>query len=208
MYNNEIAGYGMFLHPLFLHGYSDVHVQYMKEKKVMPQIQEGDFDVICQSLDFYGLNFYNGIFDMADEMEIHTDADKAGGNFQSKPVYYPEIMNKVLHMLVEKYKIDIPIYVTENGLPQEDSENIEDLLNDQERIDYIQQILISVHKAIEDNIPVKGYYIWTLMDNFEWSAGYSSRYGMHYTDFESLERIPKKSAEWYSNVIKEHGFTV
>lgn len=205
-YNNEIAGYGMFLHPLFLHGYSDALVQYMKENDLTPEIREGDFDVIRQPLDFYGLNFYNGIFDHTGEAGLSEDADKAGGNFQNKPVYYPEIIYKVLHMLVEKYHVDIPIYVTENGIRQEASEDVEALLDDQERIDYIQRILIAVHDAMEEGIPVKGYYIWSLMDNFEWSAGYTARYGMHYTDFRTQERIPKKSVEWYSNVIRKRGF--
>lgn len=206
LYNNEIAGYGMFLHPLFLGGYSKELNQYLNEKNMMPMMQEGDFETIQQKLDFYGLNFYNGIYDDASQMEIAEDADKAGGNFQTKPVYYPEVIHKVLHMLVEKYNVDIPIYVTENGLLMEDDYNIENMLNDQARIDYIQDILKWIHKAICDGIPVKGYYVWSLMDNFEWSAGFSMRYGLYYTDFQTQERIPKKSVEWYSSVIKNNGF--
>lgn len=206
LYNNEIAGYGMFLHPLFLGGYSRELMRYMEEKDMTPRAEEGDFDTIHQRLDFYGLNFYNGIYDNAEPVEVQREADKAGGNFQDKPESHPEAVYQVLHMLVEKYKVDIPIYVTENGLPQEDSADLDGLLEDQERIDYIQQILIWTHKAMEDGIPVKGYYVWSLLDNFEWSAGYSMRYGLNYTDYRTLERIPKKSAGWYRDVIEKHGF--
>ncbi len=207
LYNNEIAGYGMFLHPLFLGGYSQELQNYLAEKDMMPVVKEEDFDIICQKIDFYGLNFYNGIYDDASKMEIREDADKAGGNFQTKPEYYPEIIYKVLHMLTEKYKMDIPIYITENGLMMEDDGDMDHLLNDQKRIDYIKKILKWVHRAIKDGIQVKGYYVWSLLDNFEWSAGYSLRYGLHYTDYKTQERIPKKSAKWYGEVIHNNGFS-
>ncbi len=206
-YNNEIAGYGIFLHPLFLHGYSEELLAYMKEKDMTPHICEGDFDTIHECIDFYGLNFYNGIYDDADEIKRKEEIEKAGGNYQNKPEAHPEALYQVLHMLVEKYKVDVPIYITENGLPQDDSPDVEKLLDDQERIDYLEQILTWLYKAMEDGISVKGYYVWSLLDNFEWSAGYTFRYGLHYTDYETLRRIPKKSAGWYRDVIKNHGFT-
>lgn len=209
LYNNEIAGYGMFLNPLFLKGYSDELLKHMNENGLLPEILEGDFDTINQRLDFYGLNFYNGLFDNANKSDASENSDKAGGNYQSapaNPIYYHEAIYKVLHMLVEKYNIDIPIYVTENGLFQKNTNNIEELLDDQERIDYIREILTWIHKAMEDGIPVKGYYVWSLLDNYEWTAGFDARYGLHYTDYITLERIPKKSAAWYSDVIKNSGF--
>lgn len=205
-YNNEIAGYGMFLHPLFLGGYSTDLNEYLSEHKMMPDIREGDFETIRQKLDFYGLNFYNGIYDDASLLKKGNPAGKSGGNFQTKPTYYPEVIYKVLHMLVEEYHIDIPIYVTENGLLMEDDHDLEHMLNDQPRIAYIKDILIWIHKAIAEKIPVKGYYVWSLLDNFEWSAGFSIRFGLYYTDYQTQERIPKKSAEWYRSVILANGF--
>lgn len=172
---------------------------------MMPEVREGDFDVIRQRLDFYGLNFYNGIYDNAGPKEFQAKKVKAGGNFQDKPQSHPEAVYQVLHMLVEKYGVDIPIYMTENGLAQEDSKNLEELLEDEERIAYLRQILIWLYKAMEDGIPVKGYYVWSLLDNFEWSAGYTLRYGLYYTDYKTKQRIPKKSAEWYREVIRQHG---
>lgn len=205
IFNNEIAGYGMFLHPLFLGGYSDELNAYLEKNDLVPRMEEGDFDVMHQKLDFYGLNFYNGLYDNMEEIRKREEILKAGGNYQDRPEQHPEALRDVLHMVVEKYHVDIPIYITENGLPQEDGP-MEEVLDDQERIDYVRQVLIALYGALEDGIDVRGYYMWSLLDNFEWSAGFSPRYGLCYTNYETGERIPKKSAGWYSDVISENGF--
>lgn len=205
-YKSQITGYGMFLHPLFLGGYSRELIQYMKENDMMPHIEEGDFEVISQKMDFYGLNFYSGIYDDAQMDKEKENRKKEGGNFQSRRKNYPDAIYKVLHMLKETYKVDIPIYITENGIKSMDDGNKEALINDQERIDYIREILIWLHKAMQEGIDVRGYYVWSLMDNFEWSGGYYIRFGLHYTDYQTQERIPKKSADWYGKVIKDGGF--
>lgn len=205
-YNNEIGGYGMFLHPLFLGGYSDVLMKHMKGNDLLPRMQDGDYETIRQPLDFYGLNFYNGIYDNVDEERRKKAERKEGGNYQDRPEVHTEVLGDVLHMLKEEYKIDIPIIITENGMPQTDTPDVEAMLDDQERIDYIKGVLRPLHQAMTEGIDVRGYYLWSLMDNFEWSAGYEARYGIHYTNYETLERIPKKSAHWYAKVIAENGF--
>lgn len=206
LYNNEIAGYGMFLNPLFLGEYSKEHWNYMTEHQIAPAVQDKDMETICQKLDFYGLNFYNAIFDNVDEQK-RKEQEKAqkGGNYQDRPEVHTDMMPDVLHMLVDKYHINIPIYITENGCSA-DGANKEELLNDQERIDYVKGVLTALHKGIQEGIDVRGYYLWSLMDNFEWSLGFAARYGLYYTDYETLERIPKKSAGWYADVIRNHGF--
>lgn len=208
VYNNEITGYGMFLHPLFLGGYSGELQKYLKEQDMEPVTEEGDFEIMRRKVDFYGLNFYNGLYDNAEELRAREKAQKEGGNYQDRPESHPEAIRDVLHMLVEKYKVDVPIYITENGLPQDAGEGREKNLDDQERIDYVKDVLSALHEAMEDGIQVKGYYMWSLLDNFEWSAGYAARYGLYYTDYQTLERIPKKSAGWYRQVIAENGFDV
>ena len=104
--------------------------------------------------------------------------------------------------------MNIPIYITENGMPFDDASGREANLDDQARIEYVKNVLIWLHKAMEEGADVRGYYLWSLMDNFEWSAGYDARYGLYYTDYEKAERIPKKSAKWYAQVIREKGFEV
>lgn len=207
VYNNEVVGYGMFLNPLFLGEYSKEHMDYMVKSGTVPEIQDGDMERIAQKLDFYGLNFYNGLYDNADgTAEKQEEENQAGGNYQDRPGQHTEALYDVLHMLIEKYHIDIPIYITENGISAGDGEKPENILDDQERIDYIRSVLMHLHAAMEDGIDVRGYYVWSLMDNFEWSAGFEPRYGLYYTDYETLERVPKKSAGWYAKVIAEHGF--
>lgn len=191
LFHNEIEGYGMFLHPVFLGGYSKELLEYFENNNLMPDIQDGDFDVIRQKLDFYGLNFYNGLYDNVDQIRKKEQAQ--GGNYQDRPESHPEALYDVLHMLIEEYKIQIPIYITENGIPQSDGPDVEAILDDQERIEYLKNVLIPLHKAMQDGIDVRGYYAWSLMDNFEWSAGYQARYGLYYTDYSTLERIPKKA---------------
>lgn len=206
LYKNEIAGYGMFLNPLFLGHYSDEHMNYMQEHEIAPVVQEGDMEIICQKLDFYGMNFYNAIFDNVEEQEKKKkEKAQSGGNYQNRPEVHTDMLADILHMLVEKYHIDIPIYITENGLPV-DGVDKEELLDDQERIDYVKGVLISLHKAMQDGVDVRGYFLWSLMDNFEWSAGFDARFGVYYTDFETQECIPKKSAGWYAQLIRSHGF--
>ncbi len=202
MLNNEIEGYGMFLHPLFLGGYSKVLTDYMEKNGFTPKTEPGDMDIICQKLDFYGLNFYNGLYDNADVQRKAAE----GGNFQNRPELHLEAVYDVLHMLVEDYKIDIPIYITENGVAQDDGADREAILNDDERIAYVSETLRHVRRAMDDGIDVRGYYLWSLMDNFEWSAGFAARFGLYYTDYERMELIPKKSACWYRDVIQNKGF--
>lgn len=204
---NEINGYGWFLHPLFLGGYSDVLMDYYRENDLMPVIDADDFVSIRESVDFYGLNFYNGLVDNADE-ERQRVAE--GGNYQDKPEQHPEAIYEVMHMLVEKYHVNIPIYVTENGAMQLDSGDRpkEYFLEDDDRISYLKEVLLWLNKAIEDGIDIRGYYLWSLLDNFEWNSGTSMRYGIHYTDFKTLERTPKKSAFWYKQLIADNGFEI
>ena len=207
-YNNEIVGYGMFLHPLFLGGYSEMLTQYMTEKDLLPPVQGGDYETICQPLDFYGLNFYNGLYDNVEEDRRRKREDAGGGNYQDRPETHTEVLPDVLRMLREKYKISIPIIITENGMPQVGTHDMATLLDDQERINYIQGVLRALRQAMDEGADVRGYYLWSLMDNFEWSAGFTHRFGLYYTDYETLERIPKKSARWYARVIAENGFTI
>lgn len=200
---NELEGYGMFLSPLFLGEYSPILRRYWEENGLTPAMEPGDLVTIAQPIDFYGLNFYDGLFDGNSQLPSDT-AEKKGGNFQERDRHYPQAVYDVLHMLVKKYHISVPIYITENGFRQEDGDK-DELLRDNGRIAYCSEVLRWVHRAIQDGIDVRGYYLWSLLDNFEWTAGYTARYGLFYTDFRTQERIPKKSASWYQRVIQHNG---
>jgi len=208
-HSNEIEGYGMFLHPLFLGGWSQEMQRYLKEKNYQIDVLPGDFDIIRQPIDFYGLNFYNGLFDSAEKKEEALGGEN-GGNVQERrrPRYYFEALRDVLHMLVDKYHVSVPIYITENGIPS--GREVPDeagIVHDDFRIEYVKNVLKQLYLAMEDGIDVRGYFQWALMDNFEWCAGYEPRYGIVRTDYETLERTVKDSGRWYAKVIAEDGFT-
>ncbi|MGE5945011.1 MAG: family 1 glycosylhydrolase, partial [Flavobacteriales bacterium] len=95
------------------------------------------------------------------------------------------------------------IYITENGCAYND-ELVDGQVNDQERLDFYQGYLKACQEAIDEGVQLKGYFAWSFMDNFEWASGYDKRFGLHYVDFETLKRTPKKSAYWFGEVIKNN----
>lgn len=135
----------------------------IEKNGITPPIGQNDMETICQKLDFCGLNFYNGLYDNADEQRAAAE----GGNFQNRPELHLEAVYDVLHMLVENYHMDVPICITENGVARDDGPDREAILNDDERIAYVAETLRHVRRAMDDGIDVRGYYLWTLMDNFE-----------------------------------------
>ena len=93
------------------------------------------------------------------------------------------------------------IYITENGCACDDKLTEKGEVIDTDRLMYLQQHFRSAHRAIEEGVPLKGYFVWSLMDNFEWADGYNKRFGINYVNFETQERTPKLSAHWYREVI-------
>ena len=105
---------------------------------------------------------------------------------------YPDGLYHFLTWAHREYAPDLPIYVTENGMSADDV-LIEGRVDDPQRIAFIEQHLQAVLRAIADGVPVKGYFIWSLLDNYEWALGYDKRFGLVHVDFETLERVPKQS---------------
>ena len=171
---------------------------------VMP-IQDGDLATIAQPLDFYGFNYYNPMrISAAKEgaevpfvMEDIPGYPKTGFGW---PIV-PEGMRQVIGQLVERYPDIPPIYITENGCAYPTGPDENGVVDDQERIDYLDAHLRAVAHAIHDGADVRGYYSWSLMDNFEWAHGYTQRFGLVHIDYETLVRTPKRSFDWYSEVI-------
>jgi beta-glucosidase len=92
-------------------------------------------------------------------------------------------------------------YVTENGCSSADVMTPDGHVYDTDRVMYLRNNLTHLHRAVAEGYPVKGYFLWSLMDNFEWADGYTNRFGLHYVDYETLKRTPKLSAEYYREVI-------
>ena len=93
------------------------------------------------------------------------------------------------------------MYITENGTSSDDVLTADGRVEDVDRVMYLRAHLTQLHRAAEEGYPVKGYFLWSLMDNFEWSDGFSTRFGIYYVDFKSQKRTPKLSAEWYRATI-------
>jgi beta-glucosidase len=100
---------------------------------------------------------------------------------------------------------DLPLYVTENGAAYPDVVGADGAVHDDDRIAYLQQHLAAVHEAIEEGADVRGYYLWSLLDNFEWAHGYSKRFGIVHVDYATQRRTVKDSARWYAEVIRRNG---
>ena len=98
--------------------------------------------------------------------------------------------------------------VTENGVPVPDGVDFDGRVRDERRIRYLRDHIAQVHRAISDGIPVKGYFHWSLLDNFEWALGYGQRFGLVYVDWKTQQRIMKDSGRWFAKVIQENGFDV
>lgn len=202
---NEL-GYRAFLNPIFNGSYTDYMLRFMKENNCECGIKEGDMSLICQPLDFYGLNCYNRVIDSSDSQAVCDY--KNGGNFLNNGLEcYGDAIYDALHEFRNCYNKDIPIYITENGTYNCGEQICEDgKIHDTDRITYVSEMLKGLHKAIDEGIDVRGYYLWSLLDNYEWTAGYSYRFGLINVDFETKERRWKDSAYWYSEVIKNNGF--
>ena len=112
---------------------------------------------------------------------------------------YPDGLFELLVRLQDDYELP-PLYVTENGAAYADQRS-NGTVEDPSRISYVERHLDAIARAIEHGIPVHGYFLWSLLDNFEWAMGYSRRFGIVYVDYATLERVPKASYRWYRDFI-------
>lgn len=166
-----------------------------------PPIRDGDLATIAAPIDFVGLNNYSRTIiaangDGGPRIVPATDAPTTAMGWE----IYPHGIYEVLARLHREYGVG-SLYVTENGAAFPDVRGHDGRIEDPERIDYLAQYLGAVARATADGIPVHGYFVWSLLDNFEWSHGYSKRFGLLYVDYPTLERIPKSSFYWYRDLI-------
>ncbi len=154
--------------------------------------------MISQPLDLLGINVYNGfcVDNNANELERYTGFPR---NSLKWPVT-PQVMRYGIYSLYKRYAL--PIIITENGQGCNDRIYRDGKVHDLDRIDYLEGYLEELQKAISDGAVVKGYFHWSLTDNFEWNAGYADRFGLIYMDYRTGERIPKDSSIWYKKYIE------
>ncbi len=196
---NEKA-YRSYLHPLFKGGYSGALLKYMADNDCLPDMLPGDFELIRQPLDFFGLNCYNRVVDSTDPASVRKSVEFAGGNYMDNGAeFYPKAIYDALRILKEDFGVGIPVYITENGTYNCEEEVVTgpggtERVHDVTRIRYIQGFLEWLKKALDEGYDVRGYYLWTLLDNFEWPAGNSMRFGIVRTEYGAPSYIMKDSA--------------
>lgn len=189
--------------PVLLGHYPEDGLELYKD--ILPDIKEGDMELISEPIDFYCQNIYNG----------HKIRATEGGEFEyvkrdegyaktaaNWPVT-PESLYWGPKFLYERYPK--PFFISENGMAAHDTVSLDGEVHDPNRIDFLHRYLLQLRRAAKDGVPVEGYFVWTLMDNFEWARGYSERFGIVYVDYQTQERIIKDSGKWYSEVIKRNG---
>jgi beta-glucosidase len=182
--------------------YIDEYLQH--EGADAPKFEPEDFKAIGAPLDFVGLNIYTPTY-------VRADDSAMGFAVEPAPTSYPHMASPWLTIGPEciywgvRNVCDIwkpkGIFITENGTSSDDVLTPAGRIEDTDRVMYLRNHLTHLHRAASEGYPIKGYFLWSLMDNFEWADGYSKRFGIHYVDFKTLKRTPKLSAEWYRQVI-------
>jgi beta-glucosidase len=170
-------------------------------------VQPGDLEEIAAPIDFLGVNFYQPAV-------VRIDEDRLPAGVQELPPDGPttamgwrvdsDSLTELLVRLKRDYG-DMPLLITENGASFDDPPvDGNEVVEDPQRVEYLRDHVAAVERAIARGVDVRGYYVWSLLDNFEWEHGYSSRFGIVGVDFESQRRVPKRSALWYRDLITEH----
>jgi beta-glucosidase len=164
--------------------------------KHMPRVQAGDMQTIAQPLDFLGVNYYTRIW----ASTAGQPAPMALGQTDMGWEIHPQGLRELLVGLKRDYALP-PIYITENGIACADVAQGEQV-NDTDRIDYVRHHLEALAEAMQQGVDVRGYFYWSLLDNFEWDSGYAKRFGLVHVDYATQRRTPKASAHWYRDMAR------
>ncbi|HEX8619667.1 MAG TPA: GH1 family beta-glucosidase, partial [Thermoanaerobaculia bacterium] len=196
-----------YLDPVFLGSYPQELIDGYGE--AWPEFPSSDLDEIKTPIDFLGINYYKRGITKADDsvlIERATRVDNPRGTVTEVGwEVFAEGLTKTLTWVRDSYG-DLPLYITENGAafydpPVAFNGRVEDPL----RVDYLRDHIAAVRTAMQQGVNVRGYYVWSLLDNFEWALGYAKRFGIIHVDYETLQRTPKSSARYYAQVIEANG---
>jgi beta-glucosidase len=186
--------------------YTDAYLS--KQGPAAPKFTDADLKAIGTPLDFVGINCYTPAY-------VRADSSPAGFAMVRPPASFPHMMSPWLHvgpealywgpkLAAQVWKIK-EIYITENGASSTDVLTPDGHVYDTDRVMYLRNYLTQLHRGVSEGVPVRGYFLWSLMDNYEWADGYAYRFGIHYVDFATQQRTPKLSAHFYREVIARNG---
>ena len=206
-FNKEDAGWSWnvswFSDPVVLGHYPEEGLK--RFAKYLPEITKEDMELIHQPIDFLGQNIYNGYKVKAGEngepefVMRHYGYDRTSIDW---PVT-PEALYWGPKFLYERY--NLPIYITENGMACHDVVSLDGKVHDPNRIDFLDKYISLYQKAADEGVDLAGYFLWSFMDNFEWTKGYDERFGIVYVDYRTQKRTVKDSALWYRDCIATNG---
>lgn len=203
-----------FADPVYKGDYPTIMKERLGDR--LPKFSDDEKKLIKGTSDFFGLNHYTTMYaaqadgtnkegsvygngGISEDQDVDLSLDKNWKLTLMQWAVVPWGCKKLLKWIDKRYDHPV-IYITENGCAYADTK-VKGEVNDQERLDFYKGYLEASQEAIHEGINLKGYFAWSFMDNFEWASGYNKRFGLHYVDFETLERTPKKSALWFREVI-------
>ena len=186
-----------YMKPIMDGKYPDIINQLPEDH--LPDIHPGDMELISQPIDYLGINFYTRQVYKAHPTDIYEPIAPTGPLTDMGWEVYPQSFTDLLVSLNKTYTLP-PIYITENGAAMPDTYNNGEV-NDLDRLSYYNTHLNAVHNAVEQGVVIRGYFAWSLMDNFEWAEGYLKRFGIVYVDYKTQQRTIKNSGLAYKALI-------
>jgi len=172
----------------------------------VPKYDPDDLKLIAQPLDFFAMNTYQGnIVRAGADGQPQVVAPPQGNPRTAFAVF--ELLPEALYWGPRWYheRYGLPVYVTENGMSLTDWVSLDGIVDDPQRIDFLRRYLRELRRAVADGVDVRGYFAWSLLDNFEWAEGYRERFGLIHVDYATQKRTPKRSFDWYRETIRTNG---
>jgi beta-glucosidase len=201
--NRNMFSNTWWMDPMFFGHYPEDGLRVYGD--AVPVVKPGEMETIHQPLDFLGINMYTGSqVRRGEDGKIEYVPLETGHPLNAlKWPLTPEVLNWGPRFFFNRYHV--PIMITENGSSEADWVSLDGKVHDPGRIDYTRRYLIELRKSIQAGVPVRGYFHWSIMDNFEWADGFKERLGLIFIDYPTQKRIPKDSAHWYQKVIGSNG---
>ena len=207
----DAYGNRWYLDPVFRGSYPADLLEWFTSRRSMDFIHDGDVAGVAQPIDFLGVNYYSHSvaraprdgdsdeFPFAPSSERSPDVQRTDLDWEIVPHGLTELLTRI-H---DDYGAP-PIHITENGAAFNEGKSADGRIHDARRVEFMRDHLAALEAAIDRGVDVRGYFTWSLMDNFEWGEGFSQRFGITHIDYATQERTPKDSARWYAEVVRRN----